>query len=56
MLLLVYHPTGELGALIKVDNLEHGPPYSLGLYFIFHSSSKQEKKKTKNFAVLFSEQ
>ena len=44
----VTSPCKGTGSLIEGENLEYGSLYSLGMYFIFHSSSKQEKKK--NFA------
>lgn len=41
----VTSPCKGTGSLIEGENLEYGSLYSLGMYFIFHSSSKQEKKK-----------
>lgn len=46
----VTSPCKGTGSLIEGENLEHGSLYSLGMYFVFHSSSKQEERKKKNFA------
>lgn len=49
----VTSPCKGTGSLIEGENLEHGSLYSLGMHFIFHSSSKQEERKKKK-TLLFS--